>query len=292
MITVIGTITYDVVIYPDMRKFESLGGILYNIIALANLTDETIIPVANVGKSMYTQLTAMLSKYHNIKLNGLNIIKQRHPVSFLFMFSEYGTQYDEGQISPILFKQVKPFLNSSFILANFTSGYDINLRTLKMIRKEATCPIYLDYHCLSLGRDKLGNRYLKRVTNWNKWVSLANFVQFNKIEAQVISGKEIRTKEDALSFGKTILKEGPKTVIITLGREGSFIIYLDKKNKVKHEHIPSVNVPYVISTVGCGDFYSAGFLHYYLKYHNNLTAARLASQVASKRCTMKNINEF
>jgi sugar/nucleoside kinase (ribokinase family) len=284
-IAVLGMITRDTFWYPGKPMTESLGGLLYNITALASLSDDTVIPVTNVGADVFDKVTSALSQYPNVVLDGIKKVKSNNIHCFIFFVSEYGTQYDEGREVPITFKQVEPFLDSSLILVSFTTGFDLSLRTLKLISERATCPILLDYHILAFARDSMGNRFLRRRRNWLDWVCTADIVQFNRFEAQLVGRREIDSKEDALRFCKPILDCGVRIVIITLGDRGSMAIYRDK-HSTKYQYIKAEPVADVVDPGGCGGVYSAAFIVHYLRYGNVVDGCEYASLVASKKCAV------
>jgi hypothetical protein len=284
-IAVLGTITRDTFWYPGNPMTESLGGLLYNVISLASLSNDIVIPVTNVGADIFDEVTSVLSKYPNVVLDGIKKVKSNNIHCFIFFVSEYGTQYDKERETPITFKQVEPFLDSSLILVSFTTGFDLSLRTLKLISGRATCPIFLDYHILAFARDSIGNRFLKRRRNWLDWVCTADIMQFNRFEAELLGRGEIDSKEDALRFCKPILDCGVRVIIITLGDRGSMAIYRDKHG-IEYQYIKAEPVADLVDPGGCGGVYSAAFIVHYLRYGNVVDACEYASLVASKKCTV------
>jgi len=79
----------------------------------------------------------------------------------LFFVSEYRVQFDEGQAVPVTYRQIRPFLDSAYLLATFPTGSDVGLRTLRRAATECQGQVYLDYHILTRGRDESGVRYLR-----------------------------------------------------------------------------------------------------------------------------------
>jgi ribokinase len=69
---------------------------------------------------------------------------------------------------------------------------------------------------------------------------------------------------------------GPKLICVSLGAEGSIVIFKDNVYR-----IPAVKPHRVVDPTGAGDSHRAGFLVALLKGYNVKTAARIASTVAS-----------
>ena len=76
----------------------------------------------------------------------------------------------------------------------------------------------------------------------------------NETEAQVLTGVEVKTLEDAEKAAKVFLEKGVKNVVITMGSLGAFAT--DGK---KSELVPRLNVN-AIDTTGAGDAFNGGFV--------------------------------
>lgn len=76
----------------------------------------------------------------------------------------------------------------------------------------------------------------------------------NETEAQVLTGVEVKTIEDAQKAAKVFLKKGVKNVVITMGSLGAFAT-----DGVKSELVPRLNVN-AIDTTGAGDAFNGGFV--------------------------------
>lgn len=76
----------------------------------------------------------------------------------------------------------------------------------------------------------------------------------NETEAQVLTGVEVKTIEDAQKAAKVFLEKGVKNVVITMGSLGAFAT-----DGVKSELVPRLNVN-AIDTTGAGDAFNGGFV--------------------------------
>lgn len=291
-ILVLGTITNDTKIFLDLTKIEGLGGILYNIISLSSLTDETIIPIANVGEDIYDEVIDILKPYSNIQTEGLRRVPPPNNHCYLFFVLEYPGEVLVGRVPSISYNQVKEYLpDASAIVLNFTSGFDLKLNTLKKISNTAECPIFLGYQLLGLGIDSLGNRFLRKKRNWLEWVMTADVIQFDRFEAELIYRKPICGLDDIIKFANPILCGRPNIVTVTLGEEGSFVAF-SENGRICAQHIPAYHVDKVVDASGCGDVYFSSFAVNYLKTLDIIKSSIIASYVAGKKCTIPGVGNL
>ena len=119
-VTVIGTIARDTIFTLDGERIESYGGILYNVVALANLADAdtTICPVCNLGEDIYETVVEMLQVYPNLDLRGIRKVPQpNNHVTLIYRSPEDRVEILHHCVPPVSFEQVEPFLDSSLILS-------------------------------------------------------------------------------------------------------------------------------------------------------------------------------
>ncbi len=76
----------------------------------------------------------------------------------------------------------------------------------------------------------------------------------NETEAQVLTGVEVKTLEDAQKAAKVFIEKGVKNVVITMGSLGAFAT-----DGVKSELVPRLSVN-AIDTTGAGDAFNGGFV--------------------------------
>lgn len=110
---------------------------------------------------------------------------------------------------------------------------------------------------------------IKREKNLLKIFDLAELIILNEEEARAL------TKKNSINEASKYLLKYFKRVIITLGSKGS--IYLDKTQKI-YQKAYKVRV---ISTIGAGDSFTSGFIHYYYKYRDIKSALKFASVYAA-----------
>lgn len=294
-IAVIGTINKDTIIFPDGKKTESFGGILYNILALSYLGRESmeIYPVCNLGYDVHNQVISRLKICNNVELSGIKKVNCKNDHAFLSITSD--NQKEEilkNRVPPLSFSQIKPFLKSDVILVNFISGFDLSLDTLKKIRKNTNALIFMDVHSLTLGVDDSGKRFFRAPKNWREWLKQADIIQMNIPELKELAKKNrfdklttsLKSQKEIKEFGKYILSLGPKAVLITLGEKGSLLIFDNKVRKFKGFKVKKFK-----DATGCGDVFSAGFLICYLRTKNLMKSANFANYVAGEKCRISGV---
>lgn len=80
----------------------------------------------------------------------------------------------------------------------------------------------------------------------------------NKLEAEILSGIKINTKEDIKKVGKFFIKKGVERVFITLGDKG--VYYFDKNTEL-YIRAPSIKV---VNATGAGDAFMAALGYAYI----------------------------
>jgi len=289
-VTVVGSITKDFIWRQGERIRTSLGGLLYNTIALgALMPDAAIVPVANVGRDIFDDVAKLLSHFPNVSLEGIRRVDKQNARCYLDFVS--GTHFNDGSIVPVTLADLEKFLNADIVMLTFPTGLEMALRSLKSIRRRARCPLYVDYHMLAHGGKQASTRFGQRRRDWAGWILVADFIQFNQFEAGHLFGRPIETRSDALSFGHELVKKQTKAIVITCGEKGSFVVQ-PKDGELSCDHIPSVKCTTIVDTLGSGDVYSAGFIAEYLRSPDVVAAAHFASKAAAQRCGAHDFKEL
>lgn len=293
-LTVIGTITKDTITFPTGKVTRSFGGILYNVLPLAQATQQDIIisPVCNLGSDIYKRVIFYLKKFGNIDLSGISMFKEKNNHVHLFYDRRWHKKEILKNLVPkIEFSQIEPYLNSDCLLINFISGFDIDLNTLRKIKKKSDSRIFMDVHSLILGIKKSGQRFFKVPDLWKEYLKIADIVQMNFKEMQIISGSLLKSGNDLKEFSRTILNLGPGILLVTCGRKGAFLYYRESKKIISY-HSSALKIRYLIDPTGCGDVFSAGFLLAYLKTNDPEASCEYANSLAGMKSRFSGIEGF
>lgn len=282
-VTVIGTINRDTIIFPDGRKFEGYGGILYNIVTLAALMGEQdkVIPVCLLGDDIYDGVTDYLSQHKNVCLDGIRKFDgPNNNVTLYYQSDEEKPEILKKHLPPIPFDQIEPWLESDFVLVNFTSGFDITVETMGRIRQASPALMLMDVHSLSLDVDSEGKRFLRRITDWGKWTRGVDFVQCNWDELRAVIGKRNISDDDIVKMAQELFSGGTKALLVTQGERGVRVLWSEGE-KPKVQDVLSPKTEGVVNTVGCGDVFTSSFIIKYMESKDLLASAQFAVQLAA-----------
>jgi ribokinase len=101
----------------------------------------------------------------------------------------------------------------------------------------------------------------------------------NEIEAGILTDMKVETEQDAEKAAQILLNKGVKNVVITMGKNGVFVMTQDR-----HEFIPSMKVK-AIDTTGAGDAFNGGFVTALSEGKDIFEAARFGNIVGALSVT-------
>lgn len=281
-ITVIGTINRDIVRFPNRKVKESLGGVLYTILTLANLSppDGEITPIANVGRDIYETVMKILGEYENINLSGINRTDcNNNTVHLRLAANNERNEHTDLNLLHIDFEQIGPHIDCDALMLNFTSGFDLKLETVESVIQACAGLIYIDIHSLTLGIDDLKHRYRKKIPRWRRWIAGTDFVQLTADEAWSFYVGNNFGENESFEVGREIARIINKACLMTQGAKGLMIFTHESEYRAKAEIVDNP-----LDSTGCGDVFGASFLIEYLKTSDILSAARYANRIAAAKC--------
>lgn len=109
----------------------------------------------------------------------------------------------------------------------------------------------------------------------NGYYKFIDFITPNTAEAKLITGVEIKNKEDAIYACKKMIQNGAKNALVKMGEKGYAMIFDEKE-----ETIPAPRVQ-VIDTTGAGDAFSGGLAFSLWHGDNNLRAIKFAATASA-----------
>jgi sugar/nucleoside kinase (ribokinase family) len=293
-LTVIGTITRDTITFPDGKKIESLGGILYNILPLAYLAPAglAITPVCNLGADIYDRVLSHLKKFKNVDTSGISRVNANNNHVYLHYDQKWNQNETLSNLVPkITLAQIRPFLKSNYILINFISGFDLDLDVLKKIRAKTKARIFMDVHSLVLGIRDNGERFYRAPYKWKEYLAAADVVQMNLREMRILAGKRFNPARDLPKLAREILSLGPDIFILTRGREGATVFYRKGRRTISYR-TSLFKVRDFVSPTGCGDFFTSGFILAYLETGGVEISAEFANFLAGMKSRITITDNF
>ncbi len=278
-VAVVGTVNFDRIVAESGETFESLGGILYNGLILAELLEGSDLEVAlfaRLSAAHRGEVEALFAGRSAVDLRGLIADPRGTNVSHL----EYGTlgtraEEVELRVPPLDESDLREVPQAAAVLVNMISGQDARLETLESIRTRSVGRWFLDVQALA--RTLESPRVPRLVPDWPRWARLFHTVRGNATEISSFAA----VAEDSAGAAERILGEGTEEVLVTNGEHGSLRFTRGSRDLVV-ERIAPVPRPGPIDSTGCGDAYDAACVAGRALGLNGFDAARLGSHVGSE----------
>nr|WP_237662868.1 ribokinase [Sutcliffiella horikoshii] len=108
-----------------------------------------------------------------------------------------------------------------------------------------------------------------------------NYITPNETEAGLLTGVKVTDSESARKAAEILLTKGIDTVIITLGKQGCYLI---QKGESTGKVIPGYQVQ-AVDTTGAGDAFNGGFAHFLAEGKSVEAACQRANAVAALSVT-------
>lgn len=282
-VVLIGEPCIDVIHKADGKVYNELGGISYSVVASAILSEGIeVAPVVGLHKDDEQYFLQLFKKLDALDLSGIYPTTVRTRRVDLFYEDENNRWECSTQpIEPTPFNKIEPFLPADGIHLNLISGSDIELGTLRMIRKASPdSQIHLDLHNIVMKHFPDGKRVRAPRQDYLEWCSYANTIQLNEDEAKVIDAS--MPAGDILA--ERILETGVKALVITLAERGLVLFMKEGGRVVKHFFEPRKGN--VVDSTGCGDVFGAAFIHSILLGRSYVHSAEDGLEVATKKLSI------
>ena len=286
-IAVLGTFLKDRIIGLDGKVTESKGGLFYSIEALRAICGENdeIIPISYVGNDFYEQVFQHFKDDRRVNLTGL----YRHEganncVELRYFTAETREERSLNPMPPLTAKQLAPFAESDVFVANFISGWEMELNEFRSFGSQFKGLSLIDIHSLTLERLNNGLRRYRKLADAESWIEYSSIVQFNEAEFRML------TSLNVLEFYKLFCFDQNKIVNLTLDKHGSLHIYRKGAEIKKYVQKPERKVK-VIDPTGCGDVFLAGFAYFYAFHKDVRKAAQKATSLAAAAGSHKGLPE-
>jgi len=291
-ITIVGNINRDIIMLPEGKTTDSLGGIVYNIITLAEGGSNLIkiFPVTFIGKDEKQELDKLIRHYPNVLTPGVIETFEGTNVNYLRYTDlnerEERTQYFTGEIT---YEMIEKFLDVDVVHFNFISGYDVSLDTIMKVRERTNALIFLDVHSLVLKKE-ITQRHYRYIAQWKDWIKGVDIIQMNITELFYFTCNPINDRKKEMdgikNIVKTLLKEGIKIVIVTEGERGVYLGYEENVYFFRQKYRYATR-----DTTGCGDIFSSAFLTKYLTTHDVFISTEYANLISGIATTRRGIKK-
>lgn len=305
-IAVVGPIPRDTINTHQDEIIKKYGCITHPVIALAKLmeTDGKVYPIANIDKEDDEAIKSLLGDYSAINTEGISSNNKNGTTIFLdFVDQNNRIEKQTAFMSPIVPKDVKPFLDvDAFVFVPITD-FEVPLQTLKYIRKNSDATIIFDAHgpttCVTVNGDRL-RRFWIEIKQWLPYIDVLKmnleesqccwFKSEYKLE-EMVSYDE--SKQDHLDdFAEFVLTHKTKHLYITLDAEGCVHYTLNEDGEVAKKFIKSMKMENVIDTTGCGDSFAGGLAYGFCYHDNPKKAAQYANILGALRTQGKTFEVF
>lgn len=291
-IALLGTINRDTIHTADGVTTESYGGLLYSILALAEIASDraAIYPICNVGRDMEDVVREKLAPYPQVKLDGIRFVPKKNPHCFLDYDAEgrkrETLRYDVPQLS---LSQIEPFLGCDAMCFNFITGMELALATAQGVRGSAAGLLLMDVHSLTLGIDDNRRRFWRVPPQWKAWVGCVDVVQMNEQEGALLAGEMLDGEGATCRFASRVLSAGPSALIITRRHRGSEMIVQDDRARVAIHRFDAMPIGKPRDETGCGDTFLMGYTWAFLQTGDRAVASRFANRVAGINVCLRGI---
>lgn len=287
-IAVAGHLVYDEITFADGETTKAPGGISYNIAALtAMMTGGRLLAICEIGVDI-KDLVFEAFGYEVFDKSAITITPLPNVVNRL-VYDKQGNrdEWNSRRPQPLSLDMIPDDFDA--LLLNFISGNDVTLDELKRFRQRFGGIVYCDFHSLALGHDTDGKRNYRKHPDWREYLSYVDMVQMNRAELSTIIGRESEVNSQLAADCNILHDAGPQAALITLGKDG---VLLSIQPGDQAYHIPSLDLPMVADTTGCGDTMAAAMTYHYIISCDILKSAVMANRYATAKATFSGLDGY
>ncbi|MCX5756074.1 MAG: PfkB family carbohydrate kinase [Gemmatimonadetes bacterium] len=237
---VIGTFVWDRIHgrdsqVPGRAPIEEWGGITYALSAFdaALPNDWELVPLVKVGEDLAARANDFLRQLRRMAPDAAPIAVPypNNRVELVYKDAERRTEVLTGGVPGWTWAGLSPLLKDlDALYVNLISGWELDLETMQLIRRQFRGPIYCDLHSLSLALQEDGMRTLRPVPDAAAWCRCVDFLQVNEDEMSMMAA-------DPLALSATALASGVSALVVTLGPRGA--VYFAQPSFSRLQHLDS-----------------------------------------------------
>jgi sugar/nucleoside kinase (ribokinase family) len=294
-ISVAGSMMHDEIVPLKGRPKESYGGIVYNVVALAETCgrEVTIVPICHSGSGDIPEFKKRyFDKYPQVVTDGVvPFPKGSNRNTLTYLTEDVREERMRPVTPPFDFDMISPHFDSDLILVNFITGSEFSLGLLDRIRRDFGGIVAMDLHNMCRRVDESGKLTLRDPQDWTEWIRRVDYLQANEEEFAHLAGFECRNPEECSEAITGILAQGPSYVVATFASRGSLLAYRDTEGSYL-VRMPSIKPRVMRDPTGCGDWFSAGFLRAILFGQTPPMALAYATAAASLNCEVYGVGRL
>jgi len=201
---------------------EEWGGIGYALAGLdaALSADWQVTPLVKVGRDRAGAARAFLAGLSHLAPEARFVeVPAINPcVTLRYTDAERRCEGLQGGVPPWTWEELgQMVLGLDAVYANFITGFEADLATMRALRQAFPGPLYGDLHSLALGRQADGTRYYRPIDEALGWLTCFDVVQANEDEIHQLG-------EQPLTLAARALELGVSAVCVTLGGRGAVYV--------------------------------------------------------------------
>ena len=307
-IGIIGQPCIDEIVHDGSTVAKlALGGVLYSYAAMERImrdcgsASDTFVPLTWLSKPDNSLLAPLLDKLNYLEHDTgfWNTEELSNRVQLRYKPNGERTEHCPHILPPLKESEITPELLEKLdgLFINMISGFDISIATLEaaLLSAKKRPYIHLDVHALVLGQLSNSNdgdfgsgREPRGVSEWMRWLAIADSIQMNDFEIRWFADPEIKSEREFIEAVCKIEDRHPEHIIVTKAALGATMFDINA-GKVYHASPAPVAA---IETTGSGDVFGSAFIFFILAGHSAEDALQLAVKWATWNTTLTGIDQI
>ncbi|MBQ7888245.1 MAG: carbohydrate kinase family protein [Erysipelotrichaceae bacterium] len=275
-ICVIGAVNVDIIAASYVRLIHqdsnpgtvkiSYGGVGRNIAENLSRLGQRVELITALGDDLHAEEINDQCEELNISLKHSLHVKDESTSMYICINDDRGEMQLAVSAMEIYDKMTPEFFETKLDVINGASAVvmDLNLSAsaVKYLCKYVKAPIFVD---------PVSTRKALKIKSCLKQVYA---IKPNRMEAELILGRKIKTDEDVLSAAKRFLDLGVQRVFISLAENG--VCYADEDST----GFVRAGKPRVVNTTGCGDAFMAGMVTGFVQHKETKECAEMGQRAS------------
>ena len=239
-------------------------------IAIARLGGDVVF-LARIGDDIFGQDALKLFQREGIATDFIQVDKDAHTgVGIIFV-----NQEGQNAIG------VAPGANYKITSADL-DGSDHLFQNCPFLLMQLETPLPVVYHAIKKAKTAGATVILNPAPAQKivpEYLPLIDILTPNESETEILTGQPVTDEQTAIKAARQLCSEGVKTVIVTMGAQGSVLVNQDKK---QHFSAPAVKT---IDTTGAGDAFNGALVYSLAQGKDLQEAIEFASKVGAYSVT-------